>query len=211
MPSNAQDRDTAHRPTVFLLDDDQDFCAAVAESLAVIGIPVECYPAAARFLEAYDPERPGCLLLDVRMPGMDGLALQDLLVRRNIRIPTIFVSGHADIPTTVKALKAGAMDFLEKPFNRTQLLDRIGEAFARDAAIRQEEATLTGIRDRYDLLTPREREVMHLVVRGRSNKEVGEVLGISRRTVDVYRAKVMLKMQAKTLPDLVHMAGACAP
>lgn len=197
------------RPTIFVVDDDR----AVSNSLCLLleksRYPVESFASAKAFLDGYDPVRSGCLVTDLRMPGMNGLELQQELLVRGFTLPVIFITGYGDIPTSVRAIKYGAVDFLEKPFRKDALLARIDDALALDAAARARAAELGELRARFARLTPREREVMLLVVAGTStasNKQIAARLGISRRTVDSYRAWLMEKMQARSLPELVEMA-----
>ena len=199
----------SRRPIVFIVDDDQ----AVSDSLRLLlqksRYPVESFASAEAFLDGYDPAQPGCLVTDLRMPGMSGLELQQALFARGVTLPVIFITGHGDIPASVQAIKAGAVDFLEKPFQKGALLARIDEALALDAAARAQAAELDELRARFGRLTSREREVMLLVVAGSSttsNRQIAARLGISRRTVDNYRAWLMEKMQARSLPELVEMA-----
>lgn len=196
-------------PTVFLVDDDD----AVRESLTMYlehkGQVVESYPTADAFLDTYHPDRPGCLVLDVRMPGMSGPELQETLTAKGYSIPIIFITGHGDIPLSVRAVKAGAVDFLEKPFKKLVLLERIEEAVAHDARTREQAAWEREVKGCYERLTPRERQVMELVVAGNSNKEAAKKLSSSPRTIDVHRAKVMSKMKVATLSELVAVAIAC--
>lgn len=205
---------TVPPPTVFLVDDDPAIRGSLTLSLATAGLTVESYASAQDFLAAYTPARPGCLVLDVRMPEITGLELQALLTARGIRIPIIFISAHGDIPMSVKAIKAGAVDFLEKPFRRAALLERIQEALAQDAAARREEAKRTAVTARAARLTAREQEVLALVVAGRSSKEIARQLDVSHRTVETYRVRIMEKLDADSLSDLVAKAvayGLCKP
>ncbi len=205
---------TVPQPTVFLVDDDPAIRGSLTLSLATAGLTVESYASAQDFLAAYTPERPGCLVLDVRMPEITGLELQALLTARGIRIPIIFISAHGDIPMSVKAIKAGALDFLEKPFRRAALLERIQEALAQDAAAREEKAKRAAVTARAARLTAREQEVLAQVVAGRSNKEIARQLNVSHRTVETYRMRIMEKLDADSLPDLVAKAvayGLCKP
>lgn len=194
------------QPTVYIVDDDR----AVRDSLNLIlrasGLTAQGYASAEAFLEAYQDDGPGCLLLDVRMPGMNGLELQRSLGQRHITLPIIFISGHADVPTSVSAMRAGAEDFLEKPFRKEQLLKRVREALRRDEQQRAEREARCEILQRLAQLTPREREVMALVIEGKSNKEIGRLLGTSHRTVDVQRARVMEKMRTGTPQELTALA-----
>jgi RNA polymerase sigma factor (sigma-70 family) len=197
------------QPIVFLVDDDEAVRDSLSMSLEMAGLRVEGFASAPAFLDAYDPARPGCLVLDVRMPDMSGLELQEILAARRINIPIIFITGHGDVPMSVKAVKAGAVDFLEKPFKKEVLLERIHEALAQDMQARQDEAQRRQLKDLLAHLTPREQEVMALVVGGRSNKEIARQLDISPRTVETHRARIMEKMGAESLPDLVTLAVAC--
>jgi FixJ family two-component response regulator len=197
-------------PTVFVVDDDPAMRDSLCWLLQSVDLHVETYPSADAFLAAYDPGRPGCLVLDVRMPGMSGLNLQDELRTRHIRLPIIMLSGHAEVPTAVRALKAGAIDFMEKPFSDELLLDRIRQAIDLDREQREAEARRTAVAARYALLTPREREVMELVTAGKANKVIAADLGLSPKTVEVHRAAVMDKMHADSVADLVRMRMALA-
>ena len=197
-------------PTVFVVDDDPAMRDSLCWLLQSVELHVETYPSADAFLAAYDAGRPGCLVLDVRMPGMSGLNLQDELRTRHIRLPIIMLSGHAEVPTAVRALKAGAIDFMEKPFSDELLLDRIRQAIDLDREQREAEARRTAVAARYALLTPREREVMELVTAGKANKVIAADLGLSPKTVEVHRAAVMDKMHADSVADLVRMRMALA-
>jgi len=192
-------------PTVFVVDDDPAMRDSLCWLLQSVELHVETYPSADAFLAAYDAGRPGCLVLDVRMPGMSGLNLQDELRARHIRLPIIMLSGHAEVPTAVRALKAGAIDFMEKPFSDELLLDRIRQAIDLDREQRDAEAQRAAVAERYALLTPREREVMELVTAGKANKVIAAELGLSPKTVEVHRAAVMDKMRADSVADLVRM------
>lgn len=194
---------------VHVVDDEPDVRDALSLFLESAGYRVRGYESAEAFLSDYRPADPGCLILDLRMPGMDGLALQRELARRGLEIPVIFLSAHGDVPMASQAFKAGAVDFLEKPFNDEMLLNRVREALDRDHRFRDRMAWEAGIRERFSRLTPREQEVMARVVHGKSNKEIGRELGVSHRTIDVHRARVMEKMGARTLPELVAMGVLC--
>lgn len=196
-------------PRVFVVDDDKSVRDSLVLLLESADLAVEPYPSAQAFLEAYAPDRRGCLLLDVRMSGMNGLELQGILSRRGLDIPIIFMSAHGDVPMSARAFKAGAVDFLEKPLNEEALLRRIREALERDAQKRQRRTEELAARMRLQRLTPREREVMVLVVQGCSNKDIAKRLRVSHRTVETHRARVMVKMEARSLPALIRMAMAC--
>ena len=196
-------------PTVFVVDDDPAFCQSLRMLLHSVGLRVEDYPSAENFLEAACAERPGCLLLDVRMPGWSGIELQAHINAKRIHMPIIFITGHGDIPMSVKAIKAGAVDFLEKPFKKEVLIERVLQALAEDEQTRQDQIEKAAIITRFERLTPREREVMTLVITGKSNKEIAKELAISYRTVETHRARIMEKMTAKSLPELVALAAVC--
>lgn len=200
--------------TVFVVDDDDSVCRALRLLIESVGLNIETYPSADTFLEAYNPAKWGCIVLDVRMPGVGGLDLQEMLPERGIRLPVIFITGHGDVPTSVRALKGGAEEFLQKPFDDQTLLDAIQRAISKDRASRSKDARRAEILGRVENLTPREREVFGLVVTGIPNREVATRLGISEKTVKTHRARVMDKMQAASLPELVLLAeavGVCKP
>jgi two-component system, LuxR family, response regulator FixJ len=192
------------QPTVFVVDDDP----AVRKSLEVlirsVGLKAETYESAQVFLDAYDSDRTGCLVLDVRMPGMSGLELQKTLRERGNGLPVIIITGHGDVPIAVRAMKAGAVEFLEKPFSKQLLLEHIHEAIAQDARQRQEESKQSQIETRLTQLSPRERQVMELVVAGKVSKQIAAELGLSKKTVDVHRAHVMEKMQVESVAELTE-------
>lgn len=191
--------------TVFIVDDDD----AVRESLAFlmksVGLKAESFDSAQAFLDAYNPARAGCLVLDIRMPGMSGLELQDKLGQMGSILPIIFITGHGDVPMAVKAIKAGAADFVQKPFRDQELIDRIREVLEDDAHSRAEKLQRNEILRRMDTLTEREREVMEQVVDGKANKVVAIDLNVSQRTVEIHRANVMEKMKARSLAQLVRL------
>lgn len=191
--------------TVFVVDDDAGMREALQSILETVGFPTAVYASAQEFLEAYHPSQAGCLVLDVRMPGMNGLELQKQLNARGAVIPVIFVSGHGDISMAVEAMKHGAFDFLEKPFREEDLLDRVRRALARDARIRKALSEHERIRAHLESLTPRERDVLNRIVEGKSNKVIGGELRLSTRTVELHRARVMEKMRASSLAELVRM------
>lgn len=196
----------ARETTVFVVDDDQAMRASLKWLIESVGMQVETYESAQAFLDAYYPGRAGCLLLDVRMPGMGGLELQSYLARREIRIPVIIITGHGDVSMAVKAMKVGAVDFIEKPFDDEELLNSIRNALQHDEKQRVLRAQRADIAARMAELTPREHEVMAMVTDGKSNKEIAATLGVSAKTVEVHRARVMDKMRADSLAELVRMA-----
>ena len=194
---------------IYLVDDDKAVRHALVTLLATAGYVATGFDSAESFLESADLTMPGVLLLDQRMEGMSGLELQNELKIRGIRMPIIFITGYGDIPMSVIAMRSGAVTVLEKPFNSQQLIENIEEAIASVRKLRTVRKLQTDIRMRFDSLTPREQEVMKYVVRGKGNREIAEQLELSIRTVEVHRAKVMKKMQAHTLPELVLMAPTC--
>ena len=193
-------------PILFIVDDDEAMLDALKTMAATIGISAQGYSSAQQFLDDYRPNQSGCLVIDVRMPGMSGLELQATLAERDIQLPVIVISGHADVRVAVRAVKAGALDFLEKPFKQQDLLDLINEAFRIDTAQRSARIAHHKDQSRYELLTPRERQVMALMVRGRAGKEIAAELGISYKTVEKFRARVMSKTRRESVAELVLMA-----
>lgn len=196
-------------PLVYLVDDEFVIRDSLTLLIESTGQAVKSFESAEAFLNSYKPDQPGCLLLDVRMPLMSGHDLQNELLKRGIRIPIIFISGNAEIPDSAKAFRAGAVDFLEKPFNNEVLLERINEAIKKDVAFREEFVKKRRIQDRIDHLTAREKEVLSLIVKSHSNKESAKILNISNRTVDVHRASIMEKMQAENVAELITMVMYC--
>lgn len=192
-------------PTVFVVDDEQDVRDAIALLIRSVGLPVATFDTASAFFEAYERARPGCLILDVRMPGMNGLAAQAALADRGIRLPVIFISGHGDIPMAVRAVQAGALDFLEKPFGDAALLDQVERALALDRQERACAARAAEVADGLERLTPREREVLDYLLVGKVNKTIARELEVSTRTIEIHRARVLHKMGVRNVPQLVRL------
>jgi len=196
---------TDEESTVFVVDDDPGVLDSIRLLLRSVGLPSKTFPSANEFLEAYDSERAGCLVLDVRMPGMSGLDLQARLQEMGSTLPIIFVTAHGDVPMAVDAVKAGAVDFIQKPFRDQELLDKIQEALEADAHLRTKRSELAEIELRLASLTPREKEVLDMVVDGKPNKNIARGLGISQRTVEIHRARVMEKMKVRSVSILVQL------
>jgi two-component system response regulator FixJ len=190
---------------VLVVDDDEAVRGSLKLLLKSAGLTACAYPSAAEFLAAHDDGQPGCLLLDIRMPGMSGLELQDELNRRGAIIPIIFITGHADVPMAVEAMRRGAMDFLQKPFRDEDLIDRVNRALARDRDNRGQLEARDAIRGRMARLTPRESQVLRLLATGKSNKQMAGNLGVSQRTVEIHRAHLMHKTEATSVAQLVRM------
>jgi FixJ family two-component response regulator len=195
------------QPVVFVIDDDSSVREALSSLFRSVGLRVELFTSAAEFLNANPPSAPSCLVLDVRLPGVSGLDFQTELAKANMHIPIIFITGHGDIPMTVKAMKAGAVEFLTKPFRDQDMLDAVQLAFAKDRARRESEKTTSDLRGSFEALTSREQEVMALVTSGLMNKQIAAEIGVSEITVKFHRGNVMRKMGARSLADLVKMAG----
>jgi FixJ family two-component response regulator len=193
-------------PSVLLIDDDPEFRDSVARLLRTVGLHTREFSSVPDFLKADPPEGPTCLVLDVRMPGRSGLELQRDLAAANRQVPIIFITAHADVPMTVQAMKGGAIEFLTKPFRDQDLLDAVEAGLARDRARRESERALAALKERYDTLSSRERDIMLHVVAGRLNKQIANDIGIAESTVKVHRTNLMRKMKARSLPELSRMA-----
>jgi FixJ family two-component response regulator len=198
-------------PTVFIVDDDPAVRESMGLLMATAGLRSCGFPSARDFLAAYEGAVPGCLVLDLRMPGMSGTELQAELERRGATLPIIFLTAYADVPTAVGAVRAGAVDFLEKPVDGGRLLKCVRDALGMDSESRARRSEAEGARERLARLTPRESEVLQLVVEGHTNKAVAKVLGISRRTVETHRAHIMRKTDAVSLPELIRIVGSAGP
>ena len=191
---------------VFVIDDDPSMRGALEDLVGSVGLQVRAFASPQDFLQSKRLDVPGCLVLDVRLPGMSGLTFQKELVKLGIALPVIFITGHGDIPMSVRAMKAGAVEFLTKPFHDQELLDAIHAAIERDRERRREAVLVAELQERYAMLTERERQIMTLVVVGRANKQIAAELNLSEMTVKVHRGQVMRKMHAGSLPELVRMA-----
>lgn len=200
-----------HQPTVFIVDDDKAVCDGLALLLASVELSVEVFASASEFLDAYDPSRSGCLILDMRMPGMSGPELQKRLTERGMEIPIIFLSGHGDVATAVRALKDGAVDFLEKPFQEQALLDLVYQALEQDVDARRDRAAREMARERLGRLTDREREVLDHIVAGQANKVIAAELGLSEKTIEFHRSHLMKKSGAQSVAELVHLVLTAFP
>ncbi len=190
---------------VFVVDDDPSVRCAVERLIGTVGLQVQLFGSAQEFLASKLPSVPSCLVLDVRLPGISGLALQRQLAEANVKIPIIFITAHSDVPMTVRAMKAGAVEFLPKPFHDQDLLDAIHLALEKDRGRRQQEMELTALRERFESLSPREREVVAMVVSGMLNKQIAAQIGTAENTVKIHRSRAMEKMRANSLADLVKM------
>jgi RNA polymerase sigma factor (sigma-70 family) len=194
------------QPVVYVIDDDHSVREGLADLLRSVGHAVQLFESAQEFLESTRPDdAPGCIVLDVRLPGPSGLEFQRTLTRSNVPLPIIFISGHADVPMSVRAIKSGAIEFLTKPVHEQQLLDAAQAGIDRDRARREEAKVIAELQQRLDSLTPREREIVMLIVTGRPNKQIAAQLGFSEMTVKVHRSQIMRKMRASSLIDLVRM------
>ncbi len=192
-------------PTVFIVDDDAEVRDALKLLMDSVGLAAETFASAQEYLDQFEAQRLGCLVLDIRMPAMSGLELQESLSKEPLHPPIVIITGHGDVPMAVRAVQAGAVDFIEKPFRDQVLLDSVHRAITRDAEQRGEASRLADIEARLQRLTPREREVLDLIMTGMRNKVIAVELGVSQSTVEAHRAKVMEKMEAKTLSDLMRM------
>jgi FixJ family two-component response regulator len=202
---------TEAQGTVIIVDDDPDIRESMSDLLRSVGLVATASASLPEFLKKGRPEGPTCLVLDVRLPGRSGLDLQQELSAANIQLPIVFITAHGDIPMTVRAMKGGALEFLTKPFREQDFLDAIQLGLERDRAAREDERVVAELRERFETLTVREREIMALVLRGRLNKQIAGELGLSEITVKVHRAQVIRKMKASSLPDLARMAEKLAP
>lgn len=191
-------------PTVFVVDDDDEVRDSLRWLIESVGLQVRSFSSAQSFLDSYTDSAPGCLVLDIRMPGMSGLDLQEELSGRGIELPVIVVTAYGDVQTAVRAMKAGAVDFVEKPIGEQGLLDQIQKAIAEDLKNNEKRAVQREVKQRYERLTPREKEVMALVVDGLSSKEIAQQIDVSFKTVEAHRAKIMRKMEAKSVPHLIR-------
>ncbi len=192
---------------VYVVDDDEAVRDAVGLLLEASGLACRVFGSASEFLEALDPGQHACLVADIRMPGLSGLELQEHLNRQGISIPVIFITGHGDVPMAVNAMKAGAFDFIQKPFREQNLISRIHKALEKDRDLREQQSSVSAIRRKLATLTPRETEVMQRVVNGQANKVIAFDLGVSQRTVELHRARVMRKLGMRSLADLVRVVG----
>jgi len=196
---------TENRPIVFVVDDEPAICLSLQRLLRSVGLEAQTFPSAQEFLGVKHPDGPGCLVLDVRLPGLSGLDLQQELLDAKVDLPIIFITGHGDIPMTVRAMKAGAVEFLTKPVRDQDLIDAIQHGIEKHRAVRLERAKVNEFKTLYDSLTAREREVFSLVAQGLLNKQIAAQLGVAEKTIKVHRGQVMHKMKAESLADLVRI------
>ena len=201
---------TQSEPTVFVVDDDPAVLRGLRLLMKSVKLNVKTYLSAQEFLDGYDPAQPGCLLLDLRMPGISGLELQEILQTRNILIPIIIITGYGEVPAAVQAMKRGAVDFLEKPFNDQALVDRVQKAIAKDAQTRKKHTIQEVVSAQLALLTPRERDVMDLVIAGKLNKVIACELGLSPKTIEFHRSRIMKKLKVDSVAELVTLAISAA-
>lgn len=204
-PPSDYPADTMKQAVVYVVDDDESLCRALARLFRSVGLEAQTFPSARAFLDHPPPDRPACLVLDVRLPGPSGLDLQSALSRSGRDVPIVFITGHGSVPTSVRAMKGGAVDFLEKPFNEQDLLDSVQHALQRSREQRADRAERADLERRLETLTPREREVLTLVVAGMLNKQIADQLGSAEKTVKVHRGRVMDKMEADSVADLVRI------
>ena len=210
-PARGPENSAAAPPIVFVIDDDDSVRRGLERLLRSVGLEVEAFASSREFIARVLPDLPACVVLDLRLPGASGLEVQETLARAGREIPIIFISGYADVASSVRALKAGAIDFLQKPFSDQALLDIVHEALGRSRESRRHRAELAAIRVRFDTLTPRERDVLRLVLRGLLNKQIAAELGISEKTVKFHRGRVMEKTQAGSVAELVRQAEKLGP
>ena len=199
------------KPIVFIVDDDEVVRNTIGQLIESVHLKAKRFASGQNFLDSYDPAQPGCLVLDVRMPGMSGIQLQSKLREKDIHIPIIFITGHGDVPMAVRAVKNGAVDFIEKPFRNQALLDQIQEALARDTQLRKKQSFQKAGKDKLGLLTKRERQVLDLVKDGKSNKVIANTLGVSQRTVEGHRANIMEKLEVQSVAELVTFVDRIQP
>jgi FixJ family two-component response regulator len=205
-PKSSRDRPSVKEPTVFVIDDDASMRRALSNLFQSVGLEVEVFGSAPEMLQSKLPDVASCLVLDIRLPGLSGLDFQIELAKANIHIPIIFMTGHGDIPMTVRAMKGGAVDFLTKPFRDQDMLDAVGAAIERDRKRREVEKIVAHLQALYETLTPREREILALVASGRMNKQIAAQLGLAEITVKIHRGHITKKMHARSLADLIRMS-----